>query len=109
VFLRTISASFPTGSIRISFIPLPGVQRPDNQLLVTNSADTPLKGLRYLLEAVASIRQQRDIRLTVIGAPKKDGEIERLARDLNLNGALRFTGGSNTRTLPAITQMPRSP
>jgi glycosyltransferase involved in cell wall biosynthesis len=82
----------PNGINTDFFYPLPGVQRSDNQLLVTNSADTPLKGLRYLLEAVASIRKQRDIRLTVIGAPKKDGVIERLARDLNLNGALRFTG-----------------
>ena len=82
----------PNGINTDFFYPLPGVQRPDNQLLVTNSADTPLKGLRYLLEAVASIRKERDVRLTVIGAPKKDGVIERLARDLNLNGALRFTG-----------------
>jgi glycosyltransferase involved in cell wall biosynthesis len=35
---------------------------------------------------------QRDVRLTVIGAPKKNGVIERLARDLGFNGALRFTG-----------------
>ena len=82
----------PNGINTDFFYPLPGVQRPDNQLLVTNSADTPLKGLRYLLEAVASIRKERDVRLTVIGAPKKDGVIERLARDLNLNGALHFTG-----------------
>jgi glycosyltransferase involved in cell wall biosynthesis len=82
----------PNGINTDFFYPLPGVQRADNQLLVTNSADTPLKGLRYLLEAVASIRKQRDVRLTVIGAPKKNGVIERLARDLGFNGALRFTG-----------------
>jgi glycosyltransferase involved in cell wall biosynthesis len=82
----------PNGINTDFFYPLPGVKRADNQLLVTNSADTPLKGLRYLLEAVASIRKQRDVRLTVIGAPKKDGQIARLARDLGFNGALRFTG-----------------
>jgi glycosyltransferase involved in cell wall biosynthesis len=82
----------PNGINTDFFYPLPGVQRADNHLLVTNSADTPLKGLRYLLEAVASIRKQRDVRLTVIGAPKKNGVIERLARDLGFNGALRFTG-----------------
>jgi glycosyltransferase involved in cell wall biosynthesis len=82
----------PNGINTDFFYPLPGVKRADNQLLVTNSADTPLKGLRYLLEAVASIRKRRDVRLTVIGAPKKNGVIERLARDLGFNGALRFTG-----------------
>jgi glycosyltransferase involved in cell wall biosynthesis len=82
----------PNGINTDFFYPLPGVKRADNHLLVTNSADTPLKGLRYLLEAVASIRKQRDVRLTVIGAPKKNGVIERLARDLGFNGALQFTG-----------------
>jgi glycosyltransferase involved in cell wall biosynthesis len=82
----------PNGINTDFFYPLPGVKRSDNSLLVTNSADTPLKGLRYLLEAVASIRQRRDVRLTVIGAPKKDGDIARLARDLGFNGALTFTG-----------------
>jgi len=82
----------PNGINTDFFYPLPGVKRADNQLLVTNSADTPLKGLRYLLEAVASIRKERDVRLTVIGTPKKDGAIARLARDLGFNGALRFTG-----------------
>lgn len=82
----------PNGINTDFFYPLPDIKRADNQLLATNSADTPLKGLRYLLEAVASIRKQRDVRLTVIGAPKKNGVIERLARDLGFNGALRFTG-----------------
>lgn len=82
----------PNGINTDYFYPLPGVKRWDNHLLVTNSADTPIKGLRFLLEAAASIRRRRDIRLTVIGSPKKDGLIERLARELNFNGALRFTG-----------------
>jgi glycosyltransferase involved in cell wall biosynthesis len=82
----------PNGINTDYFYPLPGVKRAENQLLVTNSADTPLKGLRYLLEAVAAIRKQRDICLTVIGTPKKGGVIERLAQDLGFNGNLRFTG-----------------
>ena len=82
----------PNGINTDFFYPLPGVRRSDDQLIVTSSADTPLKGLRYLLEAVASIRRERPVRLTVIGAPKKDGAVERLARELNLNGAVRFTG-----------------
>ena len=74
------------------FHPEPGVTREKNRLMVTNSADTPLKGLRYLLEALASIRKTRDVKLTVIGAPKEDGQIDRLVRELKLGSGVTFTG-----------------
>ena len=90
----------PSGKFRVienginteTFHPEPGVKRLENRLIVTNSADTPIKGLRYLLEAVASIRKKRDINLTVIGQPKKGGVIETLVRDLGLVGCVTFTG-----------------
>ncbi|MCD6487167.1 MAG: glycosyltransferase, partial [Syntrophobacterales bacterium] len=68
------------------------VKRSEDQILVTNSADTPLKGLKYLLEAIASIKRERKIRLTVIGKPKKNGVIEGLVRKLGIKGCVRFTG-----------------
>lgn len=74
------------------FHPAPGVKREDNQIMVTNSADTPLKGLRYLIEAVASIRRKRNVRLTVIGKPKENGVIERLVRDIHAHEFVTFTG-----------------
>jgi len=61
-------------------------------LIVTNSADTPLKGLNFLLEAVARIRTKQPIRLTVIGQPKKDGIIENLVAKLGLSDIVHFTG-----------------
>jgi glycosyltransferase involved in cell wall biosynthesis len=87
----------PNGINTDFFYPLPGVNRADNQLLVTNSADTPLKGLRYLLEAAAAIRQDREIRVVVIGEPKRDGDIERLVRRLDLGRVVSFTGRIGTR------------
>ena len=63
-----------------------------NRVIVTNSADTPLKGLVYLLQAMAEIRQRRPIRLVVIGTPKPNGTIERLVRKLDLAGQVTFTG-----------------
>lgn len=74
------------------FHPLPGVKRLDNHIMVTNSADTPLKGLRFLIEAVASIRKNRDVHLTVIGAPKKDGVIDKMVNSLNAHDYITFTG-----------------
>ena len=74
------------------FHPLPGVKRLDNQIMVTNSADTPLKGLRFLIEAIAMIRKTRDVHLTVIGTPKKDGFIDKLVKSLNAHDYINFTG-----------------
>jgi len=74
------------------FHPVPGVKRLENHIMATNSADTPLKGLRFLIEAVASIRKNRDVHLTVIGAPKKGGVIDRLVKRLHASEFVRFTG-----------------
>jgi len=82
----------PNGINTDYFYPVPEVRRDGDHLLVTNSADTPLKGLRFLLEAVAAIRKKRAVRLTVIGEPKPDGPIARLVGRLGLDGAVRFAG-----------------
>lgn len=82
----------PNGINMDFFYPANGNGRPENTILVTNSADTPLKGLRYLLEAVDSLRRRRPVKLTVIGQPKKDGAIERLVKDLRLGDTVNFTG-----------------
>lgn len=82
----------PNGINTDNFYPLPDVKRAGNLLITTNSADTPLKGLKYLLESVAEIRKTRDIRLVVIGKPKKGGAVERLAQQLALGDAVHFTG-----------------
>ncbi len=82
----------PNGINTDIFHPLPHIERAKNRILVTNSADTPLKGLKYLLEAVASISKKRSIRLTVIGTPKKNGDIKYLIRDLGIHDYVKFTG-----------------
>lgn len=82
----------PNGINTDYFYPLSNVSRAENRLFVTNSADTPLKGLRYLLLAVHSIRKQRDIHLTVVGTPKKYGVIERLVKELKIGDNVTFTG-----------------
>lgn len=74
------------------FYPKQNGPRPENSLIVTNSADTPLKGLNFLLEAVAEIRKKQPIYLTVIGQPKKDGIIENLVARLGVSDIVRFTG-----------------
>ncbi|HPO35707.1 MAG TPA: glycosyltransferase family 4 protein [Syntrophales bacterium] len=82
----------PNGINTDVFYPLPEVKRRPHHLITTNSADMPLKGLKYLLLAVDSIRRNRPIHLTVIGKPKPGSEIEKMVESLKLNGHVHFTG-----------------
>ncbi|MCP4105221.1 MAG: glycosyltransferase family 4 protein [Desulfobacteraceae bacterium] len=82
----------PNGISTELFYPIPEIPREKNRIIVTNSADMPLKGLYYLLHAVARIAKERDIRLTVIGAPKKKGTIVKLIRELDIGKLITFTG-----------------
>ncbi len=89
----------PNGVNTDLFRPLPHVQRMRNHLIVTNSADTPLKGLRYLLEAVAQVSRTHDVTLTVVGSPRKDGHIESLMNGLGLWNRVTFTGSISDQEL----------
>ncbi len=82
----------PNGINREFFYPVHNESRPENSIIVTNSADTPLKGLRYLLEAVALVRNKQPIQLTVIGEPKKNGIVKRLVAELKIDDVIHFTG-----------------
>ncbi len=82
----------PNGIETGTFRPLPDVKREENRIITTTSSDVPIKGLRYLLEAAASIARERDIRVTVIGKPRKDKGVEKLVRDLALDRFVEFTG-----------------
>jgi glycosyltransferase involved in cell wall biosynthesis len=82
----------PNGVNKEIFYPIHNESRPENSIIVTNSADTPLKGLRYLLEAVAQVRKKQSVKLTVIGEPKKNGIIKALVADLGIGDIVEFTG-----------------
>ncbi|NLD75581.1 MAG: glycosyltransferase family 4 protein [Acidimicrobiales bacterium] len=84
----------PVGVDPDLFKPVAGVKRKPGMLITTASADVAMKGLRYLLEAVAKLRTERpEIALTVIGRPKEGGESERTIRDLGLEDAITFVSG----------------
>jgi glycosyltransferase involved in cell wall biosynthesis len=85
------------------FAPLPDVLRQPFRIMATASADIPLKGLSFLLEAVASLEETfPDICLTVLGKPKPNGPTESLMKDLGIAGRVQFVKGVTTRQLQLL-------
>jgi glycosyltransferase involved in cell wall biosynthesis len=83
----------PVGIDPDEFCPPPaGRARDTDSILVITSADVPLKGLVHLLEALAKLRTERPVRLTVVGTARPGGPAETALDRLNLRDAVRFTG-----------------
>lgn len=82
----------PVGVDPDLFRPLDGVERVPGRLITTASADVALKGLAYLLEAVAKLRTERDVTLTIIGRPKPGKSADLIDR-LGLAPAIEFVSG----------------
>jgi len=83
----------PVGVDQELFRPLPEVRRVPGRLITTASADVTMKGLRYLLEAVAKLRTERHVELVVIGRPKEGGPSARTIAELGLSDAITFVSG----------------
>ncbi|MFW2383239.1 MAG: glycosyltransferase family 4 protein [Acidimicrobiales bacterium] len=76
------------------FKPDPSVGRKPNQLITTASADAEMKGLKFLLEAMAKLRAEgRDINLTLIGRAKPGGPSDKLIKELDLAPHIEFVTG----------------
>ena len=84
--------TIPIGIDLESFYPIDTIRKDPTRIIVTNSADTPLKGLAYLLSALCMVRRRRNMSLIVIGEPKKGGIIEKMVRELRLTDCVTFTG-----------------
>jgi glycosyltransferase involved in cell wall biosynthesis len=83
----------PVGVDPDLFRPIPGISRIPGRLITTASADVTMKGLRYLLEAVAKLRTERDISLVVVGKPKEGGRSAETIARLGLTDVVSFVSG----------------
>jgi glycosyltransferase involved in cell wall biosynthesis len=109
--ITTVSESSRTDIARLMGVPADGVQvvpvgidpgvfrppaerglREPARVVVTTSADVPLKGLVHLLEALAKLRTERDVRLTVVGTARPGGPAHSALDRLGLGDAVAFTG-----------------
>ncbi|WP_448638761.1 glycosyltransferase family 4 protein [Geodermatophilus sp. URMC 63] len=84
--------------------PPAGQRRDGDSIVVTTSADVPLKGLAHLLEALAKLRTERPVRLTVVGTARPGGPAESALDRLGLRDAVRFTGPLPEADLVALLQ-----
>ncbi len=82
----------PVGVDPDLFKPLPHIAREPGRLITTASADVALKGLSYLLETIAILRKDRDIRLTIIGKPRPGHSMD-LIDSLGLRPHIDFVSG----------------
>src|SRR4029450_1003423 len=83
----------PVGIDPDEFAPPPAGQvRDADSILVITRADVALKGLVHLLEALAKLRTERRVRLTVIGSARPGGPAEAALDRLPLHDAVPFTG-----------------
>jgi glycosyltransferase involved in cell wall biosynthesis len=87
-------AVVPVGVDVEIFRPLPEVAPVRGRLVTTASADVTMKGLSYLLEALAKLRTERqDAHLVVIGKRKPGGRSDQTIRRLGLEDAVEFVSG----------------
>ncbi len=93
-------AIVPVGVDPDVFRPLDEVDRIPGRLVTTASADVTMKGLRYLLEALAKLRVERDdLHLVVIGKEKPGGKSSQTIDELGLRDHIEFVTGVPERRI----------
>jgi glycosyltransferase involved in cell wall biosynthesis len=100
-----IAAEFGVESARLTVVPVgvdplvfhpPGAADPPRvpgRIVVTTSADVPLKGLVTLLEALAKVRTEQEAHLVVVGNVRAGGPAALAVDQLGLGAAVRFVSG----------------
>jgi glycosyltransferase involved in cell wall biosynthesis len=76
------------------FSPDPAVPKVPGRIVTTSSADVPLKGLVYLVEALAKVRTEHPAaHLVVVGRRAEDGPVAQLIERYGLEDAVEFVKG----------------
>jgi len=76
------------------FSPDPSVPVVPGRIVTTSSADVPLKGLVFLVEALAKVRTEHpDAHLVVVGKRPTEGPVAQAMERYGLEGAVEFVKG----------------
>ncbi|ARF80595.1 glycosyltransferase family 4 protein [Kitasatospora aureofaciens] len=90
----------PIGADTRLWSPSEGIERVPGRIVTTSSADVPLKGLVFLVEALAKVRTERDAHLVVVGKPQKDdGPVAEAVRRFGLAEHVEFRTGLTDQEL----------
>jgi glycosyltransferase involved in cell wall biosynthesis len=83
----------PVGVDPDIFKPVPGISRVPGRILCTTSSDVTLKGLKFLLEAMAKLRVDRNVELVIIGKPRRESRTPQLIEQYGLGDIVTFVHG----------------
>ncbi|WP_338898535.1 glycosyltransferase family 4 protein [Streptomyces sp. TG1A-60] len=76
------------------FSPDPAVARVPGRIVTTSSADVPLKGLVFLVEALAKVRTEHPAaHLVVVGKRPAEGPVAQAVERYGIEGAVEFVKG----------------
>ncbi|MPY36197.1 glycosyltransferase family 4 protein [Streptomyces adustus] len=76
------------------FRPDPSVAQVPGRIVTTSSADVPLKGLVFLVEALAKVRTEHpEAHLVVVGKRAEDGPVAQAIERYGLEGCVEFVKG----------------
>ena len=93
-------AVIPVGVDSEVFRPYPEIQRIPGRIMTTASADVPLKGLVYLLEALAKVRTEyEDAHLVVVGRLRQQSPILSVLDRLGISDAVAFVSGESDQRI----------
>lgn len=81
------------------FSPFPKVNHLKNRLLVVISRDTAVKGLRYMLEALAILRQKHNLELIVVAKETDNSTTKELIINLGIKDYVKFIDEIDTAEL----------
>lgn len=82
------------------FKPTPQKSPDPWQIMTTASADQPLKGLRFLLQSLALLKNRYpDLKLLVVGKLKEGGATAQLLEELRLQASVRFVSGISNQEM----------
>ncbi|RCG29155.1 glycosyltransferase family 1 protein [Streptomyces diacarni] len=95
----------PIGADTRLFSPDPSVPETPGRIVTTSSADVPLKGLVFLIEALAKARtEQPEAHLVVVGERPARGPVADAITAHGLDGAVEFVKGISDAELAALVR-----
>lgn len=77
-------------------------RREPGRIIAIASADTPLKGVRTLLQAVARLRTVRDLELRLVAKVEPNGPTHKLIAELGISDIVHITSGLSDAELAAL-------